>query len=65
MRALRNVNNRFRAFYYVSHASFLFAFPNERAGREVLDMLHNAGMPDVTGGQERILYAGGGLRGRH
>jgi len=35
------------AFYYVSHAPFLFSFPNEQATQEVRTILTSAGMPDT------------------
>ena len=45
MEALRQAG--YHAFYYVSHAPFLFAFPNEQAEREVRSILVRAGVPDT------------------
>lgn len=47
MEALRHRHAGFGAFYYVSHAPFLFAFPNEQAEREVRSILVRAGVPDT------------------
>lgn len=35
------------AFYYVSHAPFLFAFSGPKHKREARDLLRRAGMPDI------------------
>jgi hypothetical protein len=37
----------FSAFYYVSHAPFLFAFPNIRVARKAAKILVRAGLPNT------------------
>ena len=49
----------FPAFYYVSHAPFLFAFPNSEAQAELLSRLTDAGIPE-----DRFTVAGINVRRR-